>query len=288
MIIQNKARNKSLHAALAGFLALSLATSATAATLEPGAVKAFERYVQQADARLAANRESGNARSADAFLWVKGLPESQRTDTMARLRGGNVITSRFELHDARNFATPGALIHHWIGTVFIPGASLPQVLALVQDYNRHQEYYRPEVVMSKTLARDGNHFKVYLRLMRKKIIKVVLDTEYDVRYELLDSTSAVSRSRSTRIVEVEHAGASNERTLPPGDDNGFLWRLDSNWRFLEADGGVYVECEAISLTRDVPTGLHWLIGPFIESIPKESLEFTLRSTRAAVLQSMSH
>ena len=56
--------------------------------------------------------------------------------------------------------------------------------------------------------------------------------------------------------------------MPPGNDNGFLWRLNSYWRFLEKDNGVYVQCEAISLTRDVPTGLNWLIGPFIESIPK--------------------
>jgi hypothetical protein len=51
---------------------------------------------------------------------------------------------------------------------------------------------------------------------------------------------------------------------------------------------VYVQCEAISLTRDIPTGLNWLIAPFIESIPKESLEFTLQATRTAVLRGGLH
>src|SRR4029077_15554109 len=100
----------------------------------------------------------------------------------------------------------------------------------------------------------------------------------------LDAGRAQSRSYSTRIVEVEHAGESNERAMPAGYDDGFLWRLYSCWRFSEADRGVYVQCEAISLTRDIPTGLHWLIGPFIESIPRESLEFTLWSTRAGVMR----
>jgi hypothetical protein len=51
---------------------------------------------------------------------------------------------------------------------------------------------------------------------------------------------------------------------------------------------VYVQCEAISLTRDIPTGLNWLMEPFIESIPRESLGFTLRSTRAGVLRGSVH
>jgi hypothetical protein len=113
---------------------------------------------------------------------------------------------------------------------------------------------------------------------------VVLDTEYDVHYRQLDARRAIGDSYSTHIVEVEHPGEPNERQLPPGNDGGYLWRLNSYWRFSEKDRGVYVQCEAISLTRDIPNGLNWLIGPFVESIPKESLEFTLQSTRAAVLR----
>jgi hypothetical protein len=128
---------------------------------------------------------------------------------------------------------------------------------------------------------DGNHFAVYLRL-RKKI--AVLDTEYDVNYKWLGKNEATARSLSTRIREVQNAGQKNEYELPVGKDNGFMWRLNSDWRFAERDGGTYVQLEAISLTRDIPQGLGWLIGPFVESIPKDSLDLTLSRTRKELLQ----
>ena len=142
----------------------------------------------------------------------------------------------------------GGLVHDWVGAVFIPGATLEKTLAAGQDYNRHKDIYRPEVMDSRTLAHTGNDFRVYLRLLKKKVVTVVRD----------------------------------ERVLPPGTGAGYLWRLNSYWRFEERDGGTWVECEAISLTRDVPTGLGWLIEPIIRSLPRESLESTLRETRAAL------
>jgi len=81
---------------------------------------------------------------------------------------------------------------------------------------------------------------------------------------------------------VENAGKSDERENPPGADGGFLWRMETWWRMEERDGGVYVQSEVVSLTRDIPTGLGWLIGPFVTSIPKETLTFTLEATRRAV------
>jgi hypothetical protein len=215
---------------------------------------------------------------------LDSLPDARRTAARAQLERGDVVTERLRTKDSSGeLHTPGALIHRWVGTAFIPGASLQQVLGLLQEYDRHCVYFSPDVTESKMLEHSGDDYKVYLRLTRKKIITVVLDTEYQVHYERLDGARAQSRSYSTRIAEVEHAGEANESALPAGQDHGFLWRLDSFWRFSEADRGVYVQCEAISLTRDIPTGLQWLIGPLIESIPKESLEFTLRAARDAVL-----
>jgi hypothetical protein len=82
---------------------------------------------------------------------------------------------------------------------------------------------------------------------------------------------------------VEDPGKPSEKQLPQGEDHGFMWRLYSYWRFQERDGGVYVECEAVSLTRNVPAGLGWLIEPIVRHLPKESLESTLGLTRKAVL-----
>ncbi len=258
---------------------LTITCPAGAAELKPEAAQGFDRYVQLSEQRM-----QSEFLPAGAFLWVDGLADARRSDAQARLQRGEVVTGRLETRDPEGRVhTPGALIHHWVGIVFIPGASLQKVLTVVHDYDNHQKYYSPEVTKSKMIEHTGNDFTIYLRLRRKKIVTVVLDTEYKAHYEQLDLTRVHSRSYSTRIVEIEHPGEATERPLLPGRDRGFLWRLDSFWRFYETGGGVYVQCEAISLTRDIPTGLNWLIAPFIESIPKESLEFTLQSTRATVL-----
>ena len=81
------------------------------------------------------------------------------------------------------------------------------------------------------------------------------------------------------FAEVEDAGTPQEHELPVGHDSGYLWRLNTYWRLLARDGGVYLQCESISLTRGIPMGLGWVVGPFVTSIPKESLTFTLETTR---------
>jgi hypothetical protein len=274
-------RNKTIIALRATLLAtlLVLPRLGEAATLKAEASRGFDQYVRLTEEHMQTALQPGAA-----FLWVDGLPEARRRDAHGELQHGSVVMERLETRvPAGPTQTPGAMIHHWIGTVFIPGTSLQQVLAVLQDYDHHSIYYSPEVTKSKTLERTGDDFKMQYRLTQTRIVTVVLDTDFDVHYKRLDGARVQSRSYSTRIVEIEHPGEPDERALPPGNDHGFLWRLNSYWRFSEADRGVYVQCEAISLTRDIPTGLNWLIGPFIESIPRASLEFTLRSTRAAVL-----
>jgi hypothetical protein len=135
---------------------------------------------------------------------------------------------------------------------------------------------------------NGGDFKVHYRLRKKKVVTVILDTDYEVHRHTIDTAHAYSDSYSTRIAQVENAGEPNEHELPPGKDGGYMWRLNSYWRYFESGRGVYVQCEAISLTRDIPAALNWIIAPFIESIPKESLEFTLQSTRSAVLRGGLH
>jgi hypothetical protein len=177
---------------------------------------------------------------------------------------------------------PGGLIHDWMGAVFIPGATLRQVLDLVQDYDHHQTIYQPEVVRSRLIEHHGDDYKIYYRLRKKKVITITLNTDHDVRYFPVDSTHCHSRSVSTRIAEVVDADQRDEHEKPIGHDGGFLWRMNSYWRFEEKDNGVYVEVESVSLTRDIPIGFGWLIKPFVTSIPRESLLMTLGSTRTAV------
>jgi len=248
-----------------------------AVDLKPETNAALSRYVQLSEQRLQNDLQSG------PFLWPDGLPIQQREEVYERLKQGEVVTQRLgTLERGASIPVPGGLIHHWMGVVFIPGANLKQTLALLQGYDQHSRIYAPRVLRSKLIQRNGDDFKVFLRLRETKIVTVVLDTEYDVHYDRLDSTRAYSRSYSTRVAEVEGAGQPGEHEKPVGDDSGFLWRLNSYWRFWEHDEGLYVQLEAISLTRDIPDGLGWLIRPFVTSIPRESLAFTLNHTREAL------
>jgi hypothetical protein len=257
---------------------------AGAAELRPEASQGFDKYI-----RLTEQRMRGELAPGGAFLWADGLAEPRRSEVHARLQRGEVVSEKLQTADpSGHSSTPGALVHHWVGTVFIPGATLGQLLAVVQDYDRHAEYYKPDVEQSMKVGQSGNDFKVHYRLTKKKIVTVILDADYDVQSHFMDATHAYSNSYSTRIAQVENAGEANEHELPPGKDGGFMWRLNSYWRYFDSGSGVYVQCEAISLTRDIPTGLNWLVGSFVESVPKESLEFTLQSTRAAVLRGGSH
>ena len=249
--------------------ALSL-SGARAVELKPETVQAFERYIRETESRL-----EQRLRPDGKFLWVDEEPKR-----VAQVRQGQLAIENRGAQDT--LAVPGGLIHDWVGAVFIPGVTLGKTLALIQDYDHNQDNYKPEVLASRLISRHGNDFKVHLRLMKQKVITVILDTDYDVRYFPLDGGRCHSRAYSTRIAEVENAGKRDERILPPGKDDGFLWRLYSYWRFQERDGGVYVECEAISLTRAIPAGLGWLIEPIITTLPRESLANTLRETRAAL------
>lgn len=256
------------------------AEPAIAARLKSQTVDAFGRYVQisekQTD-RLDANQA--------AFLWIDRHAEERRGAALQQLRRGDVIIEPLEtLDDGKPISVPDGMVHDWIATVFIPGATLRQTLSFEEDYNEHQDFFQPDVVSSKILSRSGDDFVVYLRLHKQEIVTSILDTEHDVHYQVLDATRAMSRSHTTRIQEVENAGTSGEKLRPVGDDNGFLWRMQTYWRFQEKDGGTYVECRAISLTRDIPAGLGWMIGPFVKSIPRESLTFTLGRTRSAIMQ----
>ena len=106
---------------------------------------------------------------------------------------------------------PNGLIHDWIGAAFIPGTTVKATLRLVQDYDHHQDIYKPEVLISKLMRHRGNDFEIYLRLLKKKILTVVLDTDHDVQYRCIDAARWLCRSYTTRIAEVENAGTL-ERT----------------------------------------------------------------------------
>jgi hypothetical protein len=246
-----------------------------ASDLKPASSAAFDKYVAVVERRIAAE-----VARPETFLWVDTLPTARQEDLMIQLRRGEVVTERLRV--AEKIDVPDGLIHHWVATIFIPGAHVRDTVALLRDYDRHAAIFAPNVVQSKTLERDGDHFRVFLRFYMKKVIAATLNTENDARFVTVAPDRAYSAIRSTRVAEVENAGTPAEHELPPGKGHGFMWRLNTYWRFLERDGGTYIQCESVTLSRDVPFGLGWIIKPFVTEIPVESLSFTLQRTRAAL------
>jgi hypothetical protein len=231
----------------------------------PAAVSAFNAYSKGVEARL--RRQHG---SANGFLASVGSDPQG-----ARLRGEELIIERLTPSTGADFS--GALLHHWRGTAFAPGARAADFERLMRDFNSYPQHFSPQVMQAKVLSQNGDRMQAWMRVRQHHVITVVMDTTYDVAFGRLDVQHGYSISESTRIAEVDAAGTGRERVLDANQEHGFLWRLNTYWSYEERDGGLYLQIEAMSLTRSIPHGLGWVVGPYAESIPRESLEFTLRS-----------
>lgn len=239
------------------------AAEAPAARLTKAAQTEFGHYVASVEARLERQHAPG------ATFVVA-----------SQLRSGDL---RIEPVNGGTWpAAPGALMHHWRGSAFVPGATAARMLALLSDFDRFPKYYAPEVVSARVLSREDGAVMLAMRLRKQAVTTIVLDTEYRVEARLVGGDRGLSISRSEHIWEVDRPGTAKERRRREGDDDGFLWRLNSYWSFAAVDGGLVIECEAVSMTRDVPAGLGWLIGPVIETLPRNALESTIRATRDAL------
>jgi hypothetical protein len=261
-------------------LAIALVLPAAAAELKPPTVAAFERYQSAAEAAIARD-----IAKPETFLRVLRGDAAARQRVLATLRRGEVAIERLRATEQGKIVdVPDGLIHHWVGAIFMPNVTVDKAVALLQDYDRHANVFAPAVQRSKLLERNGDRFRLYLRFYMKKVIAVTVNTESAAEFTRHDTQHVTSLIRSTRIAEVENPGTPSERELPIGRDGGYLWRLNTYWRFLERDGGTYVECESITLTRAIPFGLGWAIGPFITSIPRDTLTATLTATRKELLR----
>jgi hypothetical protein len=253
-----------------GFVLVTLTLGfAHLAPAEPSQVAAssFNSYIGAVESRLSQqHRSSGQILGATAA----------NPQNLNRLRNGEVIIEKLAPSDPTGFQ--GAMLHHWRGTAFAPSARAADFERLMRNFGAYPQVYSPQVVQARIKSQQGDHYQVIMRVRQKHVITVVMDTAYDVTFAQIDAVRGYSISRSTRVSEVDAPGTAKERALPPGEDHGFLWRLNTYWTYEERDGGLYMQIESVSLTRAIPTGLGWAIGPFVESVPRESLEFTLRST----------
>jgi hypothetical protein len=245
--------------------------------LKANTTAAFERYIRATEIQHADDLRNGR------FLVIDSLPDPSQQESYAKLRQGQLYIE--QLHTKENgHSVPirGGLVHHWVAVMFVPGATLSQVLCVLQDYDNHKVVYKPDVRRSKLLEHNGNELKIFLQFYQKSIVTVVINANFDVHYTMLGSTRALGQSYSTRIAEVDNPDRPNERELPVGNDHGYLWRLDNYWRIEEKDGGTYVQVESVGLSRTIPPIFAWLINPLVKKIPRSTLSRLLTATREAV------
>jgi hypothetical protein len=265
------------------FFALALIAAAVvtlgAFQLRPPTLKAFERYVQLTEARMA-TETSG----ASPFLWIDQQPEPKKSKLLAQLKAGEIVSERLETRDGRaEIDIPDGLAHHWVGTVFMPQAKRDRVIAFVQDYGRYPQVFAPLIQRSTILSQTPDRYVVQMRTWSKKLtVTVVIDADYTIEYRELGPAAMFTKSTISNVYEVAHPGSSHERRTPADQSTGYLWRLNTYCSFAERPEGTYEQCESISLTRDIPFGLGWIVRPFITGIPRETLDFTLSKVRAGV------
>jgi len=246
-----------------------------AAELQPETLKAWNAYVAATEKRIA-----GEVKSAKGFLALDfQFPSAAAVERHAVLEGEIRVTKMETAEEeGGKIPVPAGMIHHWRGSIFIPGVGLEQILMRVTN-PAVEDTRQEDVLCSSVLERGPDFLRIYLKLQRSKFVTVVYNTEHTVRVSRYGPGRAVSTSVATRIVELDKPNSDGEREKPEGQDHGFLWRLNSYWRYEQVAGGVMVECESISLSRSIPYILELLIRPLIDSTARESMQRTLGSMR---------
>jgi hypothetical protein len=242
-----------------------------AAHLTPATSQAWDEYVESADARMA-QRLSG----ATPFLWIDEEP-----DRLARVRAGELEVSPIGPQTPKK--VPSGLIHDWIGAVFVPNTSLNDVLQVVRDYARYKDLYQPGVIDCKVIATGEDQDRFSMLLMNKALLlKTAFDADYESRYVQVDERRAYSISHTTRVQEIAEYGSPAQHVLHEGEGNGIIWHLMGITRFLQRDGGVYIELEALGLSRDIPAALRWFVEPTVRRVSRDALSTSLEQTEKAV------
>lgn len=254
-----------------GLLLCSVSFLAKSAELQPKTLHAWDDYVRTANAEMQMRLAPGGH-----FLWLDENP-----DRLAKVRNGEIVVAPAGPHIPKR--VPGGLIHDWIGAAFIPNTSIRDVLGVVRDYVRYSDFYRPTVIDSKTIVHGNMDDRFSMLLMNKGLfLKTALDGDYETSYFQVDDRRWYSIAHTTRLREIEGYGGPGEHELAEDEGSGLIWRLSSITRLEERDGGVYVELEALALSRDIPVSLRWLVDPIVRRVSRDSLITSLRQTGNAV------
>jgi hypothetical protein len=237
---------------------------AAAADLQDRTRRAYEEYAARATQRFVDRARDGASGNAT------GEPSRSATPSVRPAREDGILS------------IPGGLIHHWTGSTFISGVTLQDALDVSFEYGAYRTIYTP-VVSSKLLGRDGDTFRVLLRIKGSGGgLSATLDVTSRVQYFYPDDQRVYSISTSEDIREITHAGTPAESSRPPGHDSGFLWRAATFNSLLAIDEGVVAETETLGLSRSFPPMLGWFIEPIAKRLGRESVRKSLQEFSEAV------
>ncbi len=183
---------------------------------------------------------------------------------LARDRAAARTATRDLIADGKSVPVSSGTISDWHGAVFIRGITLDRLLNGLTNPGTPPP--QADVVTSRVLARSDRAVRVYIRLVRHAIVTATYDTEHEMTFTRYSPTLASARSVATRIDEV-------------GGDRGFLWRLQSYWRYEQQAGGVLVELDSLTLSRSVPAVVRPVAMPLVNQIARESITRTLDALR---------
>lgn len=256
---------------LATLLPPVLAMQLCAANLKPETVAAWDDYIQRAGASL-----QNRIRPGGSFLWAGENPER-----LAQVHNGEIVVAPAPGPNPRK--VPGGLIHHWMGAAFLANTKLDDILEVTRDYDRYKEFYRPSVIEAKAVSRNDSGDDFSMLLMSKAFgLKTVLDADYQTSGVRLDNGRYYSVSKSTRVQEIEDYAQPGEHRIPEGEGGGYIWKLFSIVRLEERDGGVYVELEAIVLSREIPGAIRLVVQPIVRRVSRNSILTSIEQTEQAV------
>jgi hypothetical protein len=252
-------------------MAVSAPGISRAAELKPETVKAWKDYIRDADLRM-----QDRLGTRPPFLWT-----DESADRQFRLLRGEVVVAPVVKHGTQNI--PNGLIHDWIGAVFIPKGTIEGLWAVVHDYNNYKEIYQPAVIDSKVLACTATEQEFSMIWQRRVMfVNAAMEGRYRAHDFMVDPRRGYNVADTTRVQEIADYGHTGQHLLPPGTGSGFIWSLHSIAKYEERDGGLYLELEAIALTRDIPPSVRWLANPLVNHLSIDSMTMTLRETRQAV------
>lgn len=269
--LHNYTMTRLIKTFIAGTFLVCVPAIAEAAELKEQTVTAWDEYVAAANLRMQQRLVPDNR-----FLWIDEVPGRIR-----QVRAGVILISPVGPHNPKR--VPSGLIHHWIGAAFFPNSTLEGVFDIVRDYGRYKDFYRPAVIDSKPLDQSGTRDTFSMLLLNKAVVgRTALESDYESSYFQVDSKRWYSLAHATRIQEIDEYGQPGEHKLRPDKGRGYIWRLYSITRFEKRDDGVYVELEAMALSRDIPVSFRWIADPIVRRVSRDALLTSLRQTSDAV------